>query len=843
MIPMGNGVKHRFLKSRLLFYAMIASVIVISLISFLSALSWIKKPFAGFLIYDCPYVGSMSLAEWPGRQAGLKFLDRVLAMEVNPVWKGQDVVDLVNEQIRGTAVNYTFETKAGRSNLILPVVEFELRDFILVFFFTFLGGLAVLALGGAVFILKPGTRTSWVFFLFCFFLSLYMVTSFEIQTTYHFVRPHYFALPLMAAAVFHLGLIFPDRKRIVSRYPWLEYVAYVPGLAMALGYQVYFFNFETMLKTDSLSWMVDYRTLGTVTRVYSLFCASGLIAMVIHALFAASTAAARQRARMILFGVSIAFLPPALIMMGFFLFKVNFPWNFLVFFVIFFPASIAYSIARHNLFDADTIIKRTVGYAVVTAVVVGVYSGVTVTLNLFVGQYQLAQSRAFPLLFALGVILVFNPLRNRIQGLVDRLFFRKEYDYGKIMDRVSGAMTTLLEMGQILNQLIQTFIKDMFIDTSAILLLDASGTQYKVYIAQGENQSKVEDKAFKRDDPLIQVIEAEKREITRYDVLEDPKYAEISTSCEAGFEAVRASLMVPLIYQDQVIGFVTLGDKKSGKVYNRQDIDLFHTLANQGAVAIENARLFQENLEKQRMEEELNIARDLQTSMLPASCPQVEGFEIAALSMPAREVGGDFYDFIEMSDDRVGLVVGDVTGKSVSGALVMSASRSVFRMLSEEQMSVGDIMTRANQRTKKDIKPGMFVALLYAILDAKHRALSLCSAGQTQPVYLSKETGEAKLVETEGDTFPLGILEDAQYQETKIQLAPGDRVVFYTDGIVEAMNKQEEIFGFDRLLEVVQEASAMNAEALLKEILDRVNVFVGGASQHDDLTVIVVSVE
>jgi hypothetical protein len=293
---MGNGVRDRFLKSPLLFYAMIASVIVISLISFLSALSWIKKPFAGFLVYDCPYVGSMSLADWPGRQAGLKFLYRVVAMEGNPVWKGQHVVDFVNEQIPGTAVNYAFETKAGRSDTILPVVEFELRDFILVFFFTFLGGLAVLALGGAVFILKPGTRTSWVFFLFCFFLSLYMVTSFEIQTTYDFVHPHYFALPLMAAAVFHLGLIFPDRKRIVSRHPWLEYVAYVPGLALAVGYQVYFFNFESMLKAGALTWMMDYKTLGTVTRVYSLFCAVGLIAMVFHAVFRASTAAARQRA-------------------------------------------------------------------------------------------------------------------------------------------------------------------------------------------------------------------------------------------------------------------------------------------------------------------------------------------------------------------------------------------------------------------------------------------------------------------------------------------------------------------------------------------------------------------
>jgi sigma-B regulation protein RsbU (phosphoserine phosphatase) len=165
-------------------------------------------------------------------------------------------------------------------------------------------------------------------------------------------------------------------------------------------------------------------------------------------------------------------------------------------------------------------------------------------------------------------------------------------------------------------------------------------------------------------------------------------------------------------------------------------------------------------------------------------------------------------------------------------------------MLSEEELSVGQIMIRANRRIKKDITSGMFVALLYAVLYAgDSRTLSLCSAGQTQPIHLSSKTGEASLVETEGDTFPLGILEEADYQETRLKLASGDRVILYTDGIVEAMNEQEEIFGFDRLLEVVRSSRSMTAEALLKEILGRVEEFVGEAPQHDDLTVIVVSVE
>jgi serine phosphatase RsbU (regulator of sigma subunit)/CHASE2 domain-containing sensor protein len=265
-------------------------------------------------------------------------------------------------------------------------------------------------------------------------------------------------------------------------------------------------------------------------------------------------------------------------------------------------------------------------------------------------------------------------------------------------------------------------------------------------------------------------------------------------------------------------------------------------LAFLGSAGIKYGILFKEFLVKQRMEEDLSSARDLQASMLPAECPVIEGYQLAAKSTPAREVGGDFFDFFEIGEDRMGLAIGDVTGKSVSGALVMSASRSIFRMLSEEDFTVADIMIRANRRTKKDIKSGMFVALLFAMLDNKEKLLSICSAGQTQPIHYVAETGEAKLVETEGDSFPLGILDDPDYQETYIQLNPGDKIMFYTDGIVEAMNAKEEMFGFERLLEIMQHAGDKDAESLLNETIEHVNTFAGNVPQHDDLTIIVLGV-
>ena len=265
-------------------------------------------------------------------------------------------------------------------------------------------------------------------------------------------------------------------------------------------------------------------------------------------------------------------------------------------------------------------------------------------------------------------------------------------------------------------------------------------------------------------------------------------------------------------------------------------------LAFAGAVGIKYFGLFKQYLVKLRMEDDLSVARDLQASMLPADCPEIEGYEIAARSTPAREVGGDFFDFVNIGENKLGFVVADVTGKSVSGALVMSLSRSVFRMVSMDELSVGEIMVRANTQIKKDIRSGMFVALLYAVLDIQDQALEICSAGQTQPIHLVAETGEAVLVETIGDTFPLGILDSADYQGTPVQLSPGDKIVFYTDGIVEAMNKKEEMYGFERLFDVVKASHAMDAESLLTEIISNVNAFAGDAEQHDDITVIVLSV-
>jgi serine phosphatase RsbU (regulator of sigma subunit) len=497
--------------------------------------------------------------------------------------------------------------------------------------------------------------------------------------------------------------------------------------------------------------------------------------------------------------------------------------------------------------------------------------------NLAFGSFDFAKSPVFPLIFLLAIVFLFNPIRNRVQKFIDRVFYRLEYNYQETVQQISESMRTLLGLDQIGKNIMDTALGTMFIDSGSVMLLRKDENHYRCLIQAGETDHAIRnagngnylaqddegdqttdpaknaaedqstrtpsDIALAVDEPLIQKIAEQKKEVIIYDIQEDPFFEDQRESCEKAFDQLDATLIVPLIYEDKLTGLISLGSKKSGKFYRREDINLLNILANQGAVAIENAMMLEEVIEKERMEEELNIAQDLQVSMLPAECPAIEGFELAAYSASAREVGGDFYDFIEIDEGKSGIVIGDVTGKSVSGALVMSASRSIFRMLGEEELTVSESMNRANRRTKKDIKSGMFVALLYAVLSAENKSLSLCSAGQTQPVYLSAATGEATLIETKGDTFPLGILDEALYEETQLRLESGDRIILYTDGVVEAMNEQEELFGFDRLLEVVKDSQTTTAETLLEEIKDQVNEFAGNAAQHDDITVIVIKAD
>jgi serine phosphatase RsbU (regulator of sigma subunit) len=296
-------------------------------------------------------------------------------------------------------------------------------------------------------------------------------------------------------------------------------------------------------------------------------------------------------------------------------------------------------------------------------------------------------------------------------------------------------------------------------------------------------------------------------------------------------------LAVPLVSQGELIGVLNLGPRLSEQDYASDDHGLLNNLATQAAPAVRVAQLVrQQQLEAQareRLEQELRVARLIQQTLLPKQVPEIPGYQIAAAYLPARAVGGDFYDFIDLSDGRLGLVVGDVTDKGVPAALVMATTRAILRGSAQRLINPGQVLERVNELLCQDIPRNMFVTCLYAVLDPETGRLQYANAGHDLP-YRRVDGG---VVELRATGMPLGLLPGMSYEEKDTILGGGETILFYSDGIVEAHNRQREMFGFPRLLGLV--ANHRGGASLIEFLQMELRKFTGADwEQEDDVTMV-----
>jgi serine phosphatase RsbU (regulator of sigma subunit)/predicted ester cyclase len=276
------------------------------------------------------------------------------------------------------------------------------------------------------------------------------------------------------------------------------------------------------------------------------------------------------------------------------------------------------------------------------------------------------------------------------------------------------------------------------------------------------------------------------------------------------------------------IEFITISHVVEGKIVEEWGVA--------DSSAVWRQRLQGERIERERVEQELRVARSIQQASLPKEVPTLEGWHISPYYRPAREVGGDFYDFLELDDGRLGIVVGDATGKGVPAALMMASARSMLRAVAQaSNYSPGDVLGRVNDSLVADIPPNMFVTCFYAILDPKSGRLAYANAGHDLP-YLRHRDGEAEELGARG--MPLGLMPGMDYEEKEITLLTGEAALFYSDGLVEAHDPHGEMFGFPRLRALVAERGEEGslAEALMEELY----AFAGeGWEQEDDITLLI----
>ena len=308
------------------------------------------------------------------------------------------------------------------------------------------------------------------------------------------------------------------------------------------------------------------------------------------------------------------------------------------------------------------------------------------------------------------------------------------------------------------------------------------------------------------------------------DVRLDPYYL----ACE---ESTLSEVAIPLMVEGKVVGVFSASHSEVD-AFPPHQLQLLHALCEHIAIALQNCKRFRaEQEQRQRMSRESEEARIIQQALLPKASPFIPGFAISGLSVPAGDIGGDWYDFIPFNDGCWGLVLADVSGKGTAAALLMSATRAMLRSLADTCSSPAETLAKLNQLMVEDFPTGRFVTLIYAILDPKNRTLKFASAGHLPPLLV--EGDHARFLPTEAGT-PLG-LAVSSFSESEIQLPPGSRLVLYSDGITEASTFDEEDYGSERLREHV-----LNPLASSESILTDVRHYVNGAGLQDDATVIFV---
>lgn len=349
----------------------------------------------------------------------------------------------------------------------------------------------------------------------------------------------------------------------------------------------------------------------------------------------------------------------------------------------------------------------------------------------------------------------------------------------------------------------------------------------------GERVSRIQEANFPiaPNDPLIAYFQSTQGviEVDRLN-LESPALEAMRT---AGIK-----LAVPLVSQGELIGILNLGSRLSEQDYSGDDYKLLGNLAIHAAPALRVAQLVrQQQAEvqiRERIEQELRVARVIQHTLLPKHVPELPGWQVAAHYQPARAVGGDFYDFLSFPDGKMGFVVGDVTDKGVPAALVMATTRSILRAAAERLTSPGEVLARVNELLTADIPPKMFVTCLYAVLDPATGHLAYANAGHDLP-YQRTSHGVEELRAT---GMPLGLMTGMTYEEKETVLEPGDTLLLYSDGLVEAHSPTREMFGFPRLQALM--ADHPGGSELVGFLLDQLAGFTGADwEQEDDVTMVI----
>jgi phosphoserine phosphatase RsbU/P len=646
------------------------------------------------------------------------------------------------------------------------------------------------------------------------------------------------------------GLYFPHPFGFLRKHRWIAPALAVPFIVL-LCVDLYT-DFYDASRIAVLRTIAHYETRleGTVLAFFIVCIASFFVSLGIK-LRDSRDADARRRLQWLLAGSAVALLPSLLLRFLQTLLGIEMPLWYAassILAITLFPVTLAYVIVVQRAMEVRVAVRAGVQYAFarggITVLVVILAAGIILlSLNLVQSSTGLVPPIVL-LAVSTGLLVLLIKAGRKLAAWTDRKFFREAYDTEVILTELSQNVAGIRDTKALLETVTRQISDSLHVPRVAVLLKSSDA----FHAAYGLGYEKVPAIELPSGATTIQVLESEKKPSTVYF---DDETSWVQRTPEEEREILRlldSQLLLPVTLKERLLGIISLGPKLSEAPYTTADMRLLSAVASQTGLALENARLTEsikrEVAERERINRELEIAREVQQRLFPQHLPAVDGLDFAGYCRPQQDVGGDYYDFIPLGDSCLASAIGDVSGKGIAASLMMATLQASLRSQTlRPGESPAGMLELMNKLVYEGSASNRYATFFYGQYSAQSRSMVYVNAGHDAPIVCRKNGGNHQILRLERGGTVLGLFPDVSYQEGCVQLYKGDVVVGFTDGISEAMNAKDEEWGEGRLIDAVCECEGRNASDVISYILRRVDAFTEGARQHDDMTLVVMRVE
>jgi sigma-B regulation protein RsbU (phosphoserine phosphatase) len=501
---------------------------------------------------------------------------------------------------------------------------------------------------------------------------------------------------------------------------------------------------------------------------------------------------------------------------------------------------LAYVTVVQRALDVRVLIRQSLQYALARrgVLVLRVLVSLCVVLIVAVLSGGLALGpRTLLTALGIGVVFLIGAGSQRMAHWIDRRFFREAYNVEQVLNRLAENVTSIVELGPLLETVTGRLAEALHITKMAVFLDD--NNLYRAVAVLGVSETPAY--AFTQETASVRQLRIAQRPLPVY--LDEPgSWAyRIDGTESALLRDLQIQLLVPLTRRSEMLGFLTLGPKISEAPYSPTDMQLLQSVASQTGFAIENSRLSSaiavETAQREVLNRELAIAREVQERLFPQQCPSIPGVELVGVCRPAREVGGDYYDFFTLPQDVLAIAIGDVSGKGVPASLLMASLQASLRgQTLAGAANIDRLMSNVNSLVYAASSVNRYATFFYAQYQPDRRLLTYVNAGHNPPILLHRNLDVTRL---EAGGPPVGLLPEASYAGASVEVEPGDLLLLFTDGISEAMNAADEEWDEERMLCALKNSFAAKPASIASALFLAADEFTGLAPQHDDMTVVI----